>query len=104
MSRIGTSTWVALCFTALVSACASAPPAKPAPKGPPGSEGNPVKVERMSDEFDYLQSHKCPGGGRYQMGDQSTVLTGEMGCMIDRISVTCTTSPEPAAIWFLHCM
>ena len=96
----------ALAAALLLLSCATPPPPAPAgPKGKPGSSrDNPIRVERMTDEVDRLNAEKCPGGGRWQMGNQVSDVTGEQGCSIDKISVTCTTSPEPAVFWFLHCM
>ena len=88
----------------LLSACASAP-TKPAPTGKPGSsKDNPIRVERMTEEVDRVNAEKCPGGGRWQMTGQVSDVTGELGCSLDKISVSCTTSPEPSVFWFLHCM
>ena len=90
---------------ALALACATAAPTKSEPTGAPGSSAeNPIKVERMSEEVDHIQSQKCPGGGHWQVGDQSSTVTPERGCVLDKIEMHCPTSPEPSVVWFLHCM
>ena len=104
-SRAARFTLAVLGTAPLLWACAAVPLAPPQPKGKPGSSrDNPIRVERMSDEVDRLQAERCPGGGRWQMGNQVSDVTGEQGCILDKISASCTTSPEPGVFWFLHCM
>ena len=103
--RLACAALCALAAASLLGACATAPLPPPPPKGKPGSSrDNPIRVERMSDEVDRLQAERCPGGGRWQMGNQVSDVTGEQGCILDKISASCTTSPEPGVFWFLHCM
>ncbi len=90
------------------AACANDPPKPEKPKGPLGlSSDNPVRVEKMSDEFDYIQAQRCGTSGHWQLGEQKVIGTPPgpdyEGCSVDKYNVTCSQSGEKAAFYFLQC-
>jgi len=104
---------LALLAAGALAACASAPAAPPKPKGPLGlSQDNPLHVERMSDEIDYIKGQRCEGGGQWRIGEQKTLPSPPeneesretAGCSLDKFSVTCSTTGERSAFFFLQCL
>jgi hypothetical protein len=92
-----------------LAACASAPVEPAKPKGPLAmSEDNPLRVEKMSDEVDYMQAQRCGTAGHWQMGEQKVLPTPQTpeatGCMLDKFAVTCSQTGERAAFYFLQCL
>jgi hypothetical protein len=100
---------LALLCIALGAGCAAEPVVPAKPKGPLGlSTDNPMRVERMSEEVDFMASHKCADGGHWRMGDQTVLPTPNTpeatGCMFDKFAVTCSTTGELSAFYFLQCL
>jgi len=95
---------------ALLAACACAEaPVASKPKGPLAmSQDNPLRVEKMSDEVDYMSSQRCGTAGHWRMGEQTVLPTPQVpentGCMLDKFAVTCSQTGERAAFYFLQCL
>ncbi len=92
-----------------IVSCAAEPVTPPKPKGPLGmSQDNPMHVERMSDEVDYMNAQRCEGGGHWRIGEQKPLPTPESrenaGCSLDKFSVTCSTTGEHANFFFMQCL
>jgi hypothetical protein len=92
-----------------LAACAEGTPAPTKPKGPLGlSQDNPARVEKMSEEVDFMNAQRCGTSGHWQMGEQSVLPTPQTkeatGCMMDKFAVTCSQTGEHAAFYFLQCL
>jgi len=91
----------------LLVACAAEPVVKKA-KGPLAmAQDNPLRVEKMSEEYDYIKAQRCGTTGHWRMGDQSMLPTPQLpentGCMLDKFPVTCSQGSEVAAFYFMQC-